>query len=160
MNFIDFHWYMHICQTTLPRCRWLGGMTSCDAAECFAEARGHLGARPDRMWGPAQASTSSKRVSEIWNFHDFHDLVRTPYTIHTYTVTSKNLRTMCYLSLTFRKCAQGARIRDNRLKILICILWESLRTTVQNHWISTFSDTESIVGGLPSSRLFRLVHLK
>ena len=109
MIFIDFHWYMHICQTTHNRSRCLGGMTSCDAAECFAEAPGHLGARPDRMWGPAQASTPSNRISHFGKFHDFQDLVlhHTYIIHHTYTVTSKNLRTMCYLCLTFRKCARG-----------------------------------------------------
>ena len=49
MIFIDITVNMHICETTPYRSRCSGGMTFCDAAECFAEAPGHLGARPDRM---------------------------------------------------------------------------------------------------------------
>ena len=40
---------------------------------------------------------------------------------HTYTVTSKNLRTMCYLSLTFRKCAQGARQGTGAYTLLLIL---------------------------------------
>ena len=114
--FIDFHWfsmifiditvYMHICETTHYRSRWSGGMTSSDAAECFAEAPGHPGARPDRIWRPAQARTPSNQISQIWKFQDFLDLVLHTMYVHRYDQKS---RTMCYLCLTFGKCAQGAR---------------------------------------------------
>ena len=65
-------------------------MTSSDAAECFAEARGHLGARPDRIWRPAQARTPSSRISQIWIFQDFQDLVLHTTHIHRYDQKSKD----------------------------------------------------------------------
>ena len=80
--FIDITVYMHICETTHYRSRWSGGMTSSDAAECFAEAPGHPGARPDRIWRPAQGRTGSK----LW----FLWFCATSY-MYYYTVTPKNL---------------------------------------------------------------------
>ena len=110
--FIDIHCIYGIYETTQLRCRWSGGMTSSDAAECFAEAPGYPGARPDRIWRPAQAHTPSNQISQIWDFQDFHDLVlHCTHYIHRYDQKS---RTVCYLCLTFGKCAQGARQKGTK----------------------------------------------